>query len=234
MEYNTLTDLMTATCDAIREKDGTSENINVQDIPQRILDIPSGGNLVIPQSLSVITEPNINYNIGDVFNPSGLVLALQFSNGETLSIVDGFTYEPTEGLTGDNTVITLSVNLFNTTISCELPIKVQVARYEPIYQYVTKSTGGSDASMDIIDLRTNVITNIPYLNWGNYSFKEFNLSYANASFKWTIKAATSDYIISRKELTNADGNVTTSSDSWRFSEDVNGYVYYVYKDIILS
>lgn len=42
MEYNTLTELMTATCDAIREKEGSSEPITVQDIPQRISNIKSG------------------------------------------------------------------------------------------------------------------------------------------------------------------------------------------------
>lgn len=39
MEYNTLTELLSATCDAIREKYGSSELIPVQDIPQMIKDM---------------------------------------------------------------------------------------------------------------------------------------------------------------------------------------------------
>lgn len=43
MAYTTVKDLLIATCDAVRTKDGTDADINHQDIPQRILDIPSGG-----------------------------------------------------------------------------------------------------------------------------------------------------------------------------------------------
>lgn len=39
MAYNTLTELMTAICDAVRQKEGSTNLISVQDIPQRILDI---------------------------------------------------------------------------------------------------------------------------------------------------------------------------------------------------
>lgn len=40
--YNTLTDLMTGICDAVREKEGSSELIPAQDIPERIRGISSG------------------------------------------------------------------------------------------------------------------------------------------------------------------------------------------------
>lgn len=40
--YNTLTDLLKAICDAIRSKEGTSNNISHQDIPARIARIQTG------------------------------------------------------------------------------------------------------------------------------------------------------------------------------------------------
>ena len=50
--YNTLTDLMTGICDAIREKEGSSELIPVQDIPERINGIKSGGENLLKTSIS--------------------------------------------------------------------------------------------------------------------------------------------------------------------------------------
>lgn len=41
--YKTPADLMNAICSAVREKDGTTDEIAYQDLPQRVLDIPSGG-----------------------------------------------------------------------------------------------------------------------------------------------------------------------------------------------
>ena len=40
--YNTLTDLMTGICNAVREKEGSSELIPAPDIPERIRGIQSG------------------------------------------------------------------------------------------------------------------------------------------------------------------------------------------------
>lgn len=47
-KYETIDQLFSATCNAIREKDGTSALIKHQDIPERIMGIPSGGGRNIP------------------------------------------------------------------------------------------------------------------------------------------------------------------------------------------
>lgn len=44
--YNTLTDLMTGICNAVREKEGSSELIPAPDIPEKIRGIKSGGELI--------------------------------------------------------------------------------------------------------------------------------------------------------------------------------------------
>lgn len=43
MTYNSLSELFKGICDAIRAKDGTSQNISHQDIPERISSIQAGG-----------------------------------------------------------------------------------------------------------------------------------------------------------------------------------------------
>lgn len=42
-KYETVDSLFTGICDAIREKDGTSEQIVHQDIPERIKNLNGGG-----------------------------------------------------------------------------------------------------------------------------------------------------------------------------------------------
>lgn len=43
--YNTLTDLMTGICDAVREKEGSSDLIPAPDIPERIRGISGSSDL---------------------------------------------------------------------------------------------------------------------------------------------------------------------------------------------
>ena len=44
--YNTISALFTGICNAIRSRDGTTEKINHQDIPARILSIQGSGGLI--------------------------------------------------------------------------------------------------------------------------------------------------------------------------------------------
>ena len=50
-----LTDFLTQIADAIRSKDGTTEPIVANDFPQRILNIPSGGVSVLPDTIKTGT-----------------------------------------------------------------------------------------------------------------------------------------------------------------------------------
>lgn len=51
--YNTLTDLMTGICDAVREKEGSSDLIPAPDIPERIRGIQSGGDILQTSSMGM-------------------------------------------------------------------------------------------------------------------------------------------------------------------------------------
>ena len=58
--YNTLTDLMTGICDAVREKEGSSELIPVQDIPERIGGIQSSAKSIPHiEASSIITSATV-------------------------------------------------------------------------------------------------------------------------------------------------------------------------------
>lgn len=48
MVYNTMKDLFKAICDAIRSKDGTTDSIPHQDIPERIMEIDSTTGVILP------------------------------------------------------------------------------------------------------------------------------------------------------------------------------------------
>lgn len=51
--YNTLTDLMTGICNAVREKEGSSDLIPAPDIPERIRGIQSGGDILQTSSMGM-------------------------------------------------------------------------------------------------------------------------------------------------------------------------------------
>lgn len=51
--YNTLTDLMTGICEAVREKEGSSDLIPAPDIPERIRGIKSGGDILQTSSMGM-------------------------------------------------------------------------------------------------------------------------------------------------------------------------------------
>ena len=53
MTYNNLTDWATSICDAIREKEGSSELIPAPDIPERIRGIQSGGDILQTSSMGM-------------------------------------------------------------------------------------------------------------------------------------------------------------------------------------
>lgn len=50
MAYENVKDLMIAICDAVREREGSSELIPHQELPERIRGIQSGGELIGAQS----------------------------------------------------------------------------------------------------------------------------------------------------------------------------------------
>lgn len=65
LTYETLPELFTGICDAIREKDGTSADINHQDIPTRISAIPTGGNDIVYANSATTGDVSESFTIGE-------------------------------------------------------------------------------------------------------------------------------------------------------------------------
>ena len=61
--YNTLTDLMTGICDAIREKEGSSDLIPAPDIPERIRGIGGSSDLFA----GTVNGRKVNNYVGDSY-----------------------------------------------------------------------------------------------------------------------------------------------------------------------
>ena len=67
-----LTDFFTQIANSIRSKDGTTEPIVATDFPQRILDIPSGGGSVLPDSIKKGTFTVAEDTVETITIPHGL------------------------------------------------------------------------------------------------------------------------------------------------------------------
>ena len=88
MSYTTIPSLFTAICNAIRSKDGSSSNINHQDIPSKILAIPTNqGGITLPNNMEMGTftleadtfeQITINHNLGVA--PIGIFVAIDELN----------------------------------------------------------------------------------------------------------------------------------------------------------
>ena len=67
--------------DAIREKDGATDEIKAADFPARILAIQGGGGVTV-EKLEITTPPDkISYNPGDDFDPTGMAVWAELDNG---------------------------------------------------------------------------------------------------------------------------------------------------------
>lgn len=75
-----------AIADAIREKDGTTEPIPANDFAARILAIQGGGDVTL-ESIAITAPPNkVRYHTGDLFDPTGMSVWAEFSNGYGLYV----------------------------------------------------------------------------------------------------------------------------------------------------
>lgn len=77
---------MRAIADAIREKEGTAEPIPAGDFAARILAIQAGGGVTL-ESIAITAPPNrVQYKTGSLFDPTGMSVWAEFSNGYGLYV----------------------------------------------------------------------------------------------------------------------------------------------------
>lgn len=121
-----LTDLFNDIADAIREKDGTTAEIVANTFPDRIRAIPTGIGGVQLESITIINPPNkIYYYAGDVFDPTGMTVRANYSNGQSLYVnLSNLTFSPSGPLTSDTTSITVNFQWGIKMVSASQPISV--------------------------------------------------------------------------------------------------------------
>lgn len=113
--------------DAIHDRDGLSDGISAQDFPDRIRAIPTGVTL---SSIAVTTPPNkTTYIVGDVFDPSGMVVTATLSNGNTFPVdSESLSFYPSGALTEEDTIVTISFSWGGSTKTTNQTIAVITAQ----------------------------------------------------------------------------------------------------------
>ena len=121
------------------------------------------GSLAIPTSLAVTTNPNkMNYYVGDVFDPTGMIVTATYSNGSQV-IVSNYTYTPNTSLTLDDTTISISYVDAGYTVGTTLTITIS----NPIFG--VSWDGGPSTKWTRIDASANFIDPAPAVNNGTGS-----------------------------------------------------------------
>lgn len=105
-----LTDLFSNIADAIREKDGTTAEITASDFPDRIRAIPTDIGGIRLESISITAPPlKTNYYAGETFDPTGMVVYANYSNGQSMYVShSNLTFEPSGALSSDTTSVTVN------------------------------------------------------------------------------------------------------------------------------
>lgn len=121
-----LTDLFNDIADAIREKDGTTAEIVASTFPDRIRAIPTGIGGVQLESITIINPPNKTYYYaGDEFDPTGMAVRANYSNGQSLYVnLSNLTFTPSGPLTAETTSITVNFQWGIKMVSASQPISV--------------------------------------------------------------------------------------------------------------
>lgn len=101
-----LRDLFSDIADAIREKDGTTNDITASTFPDRIRAIKSGAVF----SISILTPPNkTTYFVGDTFDSDGLKVIGTFEDGLSFNIPNNYlSISPNGELSETDTNVTIS------------------------------------------------------------------------------------------------------------------------------
>lgn len=121
-----LADLFNDIADAIREKDGTSAEIVASTFPARIRAIPTDLGGIRLESIE-ITEPPTKtvYAAGEVFDPSGMVVYANFSNGQSMLVSHSdLAFDPSGPLEDGIDSVTVNFQWGLKLVSASQPISV--------------------------------------------------------------------------------------------------------------
>lgn len=121
-----LTDLFNDIADAIREKDGTTAEIVASTFPDRIRAIPTGIGGVQLESIAIVNPPYKTYYYeGDEFDPTGMTVYANYSNGQSLYVnLSNLTFTPSGPLSSETSSITVNFQWGIKMVSTSQPISI--------------------------------------------------------------------------------------------------------------
>lgn len=137
-----LTDLFNDIADAIREKDGTTAEIVASTFPDRIRAIPTGIGGVQLESITIVNPPYKTYYYeGDEFDPTGMTVYANYSNGQSLYVnLSNLTFTPSGPLSSETSSITVNFQWGIKMVSASQPISiVTIACFGVVWDYSNES-----------------------------------------------------------------------------------------------
>lgn len=195
-----LTDLFSDIANAIREKDGTTAEITASDFPDRIRTIPTGIGGVQLESISIAAPPlKTNYYAGETFDPTGMVVYANYSNGQSMYVNhSNLTFDPSGPLPAGTTSVTVNFQWGIKMVSASQPISIVTAMcFGVVWDYseaspaLTRLTPTTDPNSHVTE--TVAAEPIPaiatgsgsspfdsYLPWSG--MKEYNLIQSQATW----------------------------------------------------
>lgn len=120
-------------------------------------------------SIAITTQPNkVNYNIGQTFDPTGMIVTATWSDNST-STITGYTYSPSGSLTTSDTTITISYSIGGVTQTTTQSITVY-DQTEATAVFGTRSASNAVSNTvfwqtntdDMVAARGNQLTSITF------------------------------------------------------------------------
>ena len=157
-----------AIADAIREKEGSAEPIPANDFAARILAIQGGGGDVTLESIAITAPPNtVSYKTGSLFDPTGMSVWAEFSNGYGLYVNHAdLVFDPAGPLEEGTTSVTVRFSWGGETAETSQTVTVKSAQ---IYGVEWDWTNGGPTKGSRTDDAAGFTDPVPAVNNGTGS-----------------------------------------------------------------
>lgn len=115
---------------------------------------------VVLSSISVKTQPTkLEYSVGEKFDPTGLVLNANYSDGTVQEVTSGYTYSPTTALSLSSTTITITYQEKTTTISISVSQgEMELGNMSISKTSFTATSGTMDTNISFVSSKGNAST----------------------------------------------------------------------------
>ena len=191
-------------------------------------------------SIYIATPPTkTTYNVGDAFDPTGMVVKRRFDNGNAVTIASSYySWEPSGALSASDTKVTVKYNEDGNLFTADVPITVKA----PVRYTVTfDACGGSCLTASLTELisgagvtlpaATTSVTGWKFAGWSTERISE-NMSTspkvyaAGSNYKPTANATLYAVYVYTETAGGGSGNyecVTEALSDWSGDYVIGGY-----------